>query len=87
MPAWWSILVIVALVGFAGGLYLRARGDRTDTRRADHERTGEGPARDIRQARETDRLAHLTEEDRGWERASLERNREPRAGPGAAGGE
>jgi hypothetical protein len=38
MPAWWSILVIVALVGFAGGLYLHARGDRTDTRRADHER-------------------------------------------------
>ena len=75
MSTWVSVLVILVLVA-AAALYLRARGTRTGTRPADTERAGDGPTPDVRHARETDRLAHLTKEDRAWENASLQRNRE-----------
>lgn len=77
MSDWWYIIVIVALAA-VGLLVLRSRltgaGGRTG-----EPRDLAQPPRDFGQERETDRVGHLSEEDRSWEAASLKRNQEARA--------
>jgi LPXTG-motif cell wall-anchored protein len=70
MSNWWIILVIVVLVA-AGLFYFRSRRER-------HEDVVAGAAstRDYAQEREDSRVGQMSEEDRTWEAASLQKNRD-----------
>ena len=74
MSDWWYVIAVVVIVAVVL-LYLRARGARAVQRRDARPASG-GPARDFRQEREDARVGHMSEEDRTWEAASSERNRE-----------
>ncbi len=79
MSSWWYLVVIVALV--AGTiLFLRDRQKRPDRGSSDPLGSTGVPA-DFRQDREESRRAHMSDEDRAWETASLRKDqatREPR---------
>ncbi len=79
MSNWWYLIVIVALV--AGViLYLRAR-QKSPGRGSSDPLGSTGVPADFRQDREDSRRAHMSDEDRAWETASLRKDqatREPR---------
>lgn len=72
MSEWWFLLAVAVVLVAAVVLYVRRRdadgsgGDAGD------------PSRDYRGERETGRLAGMSDEDREWEAASIERNRQSR---------
>lgn len=66
---WWYVLVVIVVVVVAAVLYMRSRGAGTTGVEAND------PSRNYRGDRETDRLGGMSDEDREWESASLERNR------------
>ena len=74
MSDWWAVIAVVAVAAIVI-LYLRSR-------RSGNGRSGEdrgscaGAPSDYRQDREDARRAHMSEADRAWEEASLQRNRE-----------
>ncbi len=70
MSNWWIVLIVVLLAA-AGFLYLRSRRER-------HEDVVVGVAsdRDYEQEREASRVTQMSTEDRAWEAASLQKNRE-----------
>jgi hypothetical protein len=80
MSGWVYVLVIVVLAA-VGVLYLRSRrsgnGGRIG-RIVDRQDSGQ-PPRDYAREREADRVSHMSEEDRTWEAASLQKNREAQA--------
>ena len=75
MSAWWYVIAIVGLAAVAI-VYLRARGTSSISRSRADRQAGASTHPDYRQDREDSRLAHMSEEDRAWQTASLERNRE-----------
>ena len=79
MSDWWYVIAIAGLaaVGFA---YLRTR--RDGNRRSGNDRQASVPDHsDYRQDREDARLAHMSEEDRTWQAASLQRHQENQERP------
>jgi hypothetical protein len=76
MSGWWFIFVIVVLAA-VGILVLRSRRGRTGERIVEYEDTGQ-PPRDYSQEREDNRVRRMSEEDRVWEAASLQRDQEAR---------
>lgn len=78
MPTSWFIIVLVILA--AGIVYARyQRNSRHDSRMS---LPLAGPStRDYAQERETARLAHLSDDDRAWEAASLQRHQANQAPP------
>lgn len=70
MSNWWIILIVVVIVA-AGFLFWRSRRER-------HEDVVVGAAstRNYEQEREDSRNAQMSDEDRAWQSASLEKNRE-----------
>jgi FtsZ-interacting cell division protein ZipA len=80
MSTQWWIVVVAVLIVIAVFVYLRSR--RTQVSQAQDRRMSmqeqgraQSPAEEISQ-REEHRLARMSAEDRAWETASLERNRE-----------
>ena len=73
----WYLIVIVGIV-VAAVLLLRSRSNRSGPR-AEHQSARRELALDHVQDRETSRLAHMSAEDRDWEQASLQRNRDNEA--------
>lgn len=76
---WWVVLVVVVIIVAVIG-YLRfsgAQGRQEQERRVDVQQRGgaQSAAEDVSQ-REDRRLAGMTTEDREWEQASLQRNRD-----------
>lgn len=69
MSDWWYIVAIVIVLAVAAFLYARSRNTGVSGGEASD------PSRDYRDERETDRLAGMSDEDREWETASLDRNR------------
>lgn len=67
---WWYALVIVVILGVALVVYARARRVSTPAGR------GDDGSRDYRDEREANRTSGMSDEDRAWEAASLERNRQ-----------
>ena len=77
MSDWWTVIAVVALAAVAI-LYLRSR--RSGNGRSGDDRgSGAGAPSDYRQDREDTRRAHMSEADRAWEEASLQRNQEAQA--------
>ena len=70
----WSIIAVAGIAAI-GILYLRSRkaGSGTSGRAR---QAGPSADRDYRQERDDDRHARMSDEDRTWEAASLQRNRE-----------
>ena len=76
MSNWWYLIVIVALV--AGViLYLRAR-QKSPGRGSSDPLGSTGVPADFRQDREDSRRAHMSDEDRAWETASLRKDQATR---------
>jgi hypothetical protein len=71
MSNWWIVLIIVVLVAAGLLYYVRSRRER-------HEDVVVGAAstRDYEQERESSRVTQMSSEDREWEAASLQKNRE-----------
>ncbi len=67
---WWYALVIVVILAVALVVYARARRAGTPAGQ------GDDSSRDYRGERETNRTSGMSDEDREWEAASLERNRQ-----------
>ncbi len=83
MSNWWYLIVIVALV--AGIiLFLRARQKSPGRGSSDPLGSTGGPA-DVRQDREESRRAHMSDEDRAWETASLRKDQATREPSDPAG--
>ena len=78
MSDWWYIIAVVAVVAL-GVQYLRHRRTGKGRIGADPQ-TGASVPRAYKQEREDVRHAHMTAEDRAWEAASLQRNRETQEG-------
>ena len=77
MADWWYVIAIAG-IALAGIRYMRSR--TAGNGRSGSARQASTPAdRDYKQEREDDRHAHMSDEDRAWEAASLQRNRELRA--------
>ncbi len=79
MSNWWYLIVLAAVVAGVM-LYLRARRKSTSGNSTEPLDSTPVPA-DFRQDREDSRRAHLSDEDRAWETASLRKDqatREPR---------
>ena len=70
MSNWWIILIIVVLVA-AGLFYVRSRRER-------HEDVivGAASTRNYVQEREDSRQGQLNDEERAWQEASLQKNRD-----------
>lgn len=66
---WWYALIIVAVLAAAYIVFTRLRSSDTSG-------TVDNSTRDYQGERETDRLGGMSAEDREWEAASLERNRQ-----------
>lgn len=77
MADWWYVIAVVALAA-VGLWYLRARSRGASPGR-DARSAGAGLPRDFPREREDARVAQMSEEDRAWETASSERNRERQA--------
>ena len=75
MSDWWYVIVVVVLVA-AGILYARARRGRGGR---DAPQGSARAPQDFVRDREDARLAHMSEEDRAWQAASLQRNRDAAA--------
>ena len=75
MSTWWYVVAIVGLAA-VGVVYLRARGTSNSGRSTADRQAGVSAHPDYRQDREDSRLAQMSQEDRAWQTASLERNRE-----------
>ena len=74
MSDWWYGIAIGALAIVAlRFLLLRGNASR---RKGDDRQAGPSPAEDYPQDREDTRLSHMSDEDRAWEAASIDRNRE-----------
>jgi hypothetical protein len=65
---WWYALVLVVILAVALVVYARARRAGTPVSQ------GDDSSRDYREERETNRTSGMSDEDREWEAASLERN-------------
>jgi len=74
--AWYLIVIVGILV--AAVLLFRSRGNRRGMSAQNQSARRELPL-DYVQDRETSRLAHMSVEDRDWEQASLQRNRDNEA--------
>jgi hypothetical protein len=74
MSDWWYGIAIGALA-LVGLRYLRLRGSAS-SRAGDDRQASAAPAADYQQDREDARLAHMSDEDRAWEAASIDRSRE-----------
>ena len=81
MSEWWSVIAVGALAA-AVVWVLRSRRSGTGGprgHRGDRDGRQDGAPRDFAQDREDDRLAHMSEEERTWQAASLQRNRDGHA--------
>ena len=67
---WWIILLVLVIVAVAAFILMRGRNAGVSGGAVDD------PSRNYRGERETDRLGGMSDEDRAWESASLERNRQ-----------
>jgi len=74
---WWYVIAVVALAVVGVG-FLRFRRSVNDTSR-DNPQGGARAHGDFAQDREDARLADMSEEDRTWQAASLQRNRDAHA--------
>ena len=70
----WYLIVIVGIV-VAGILFFRSNSRRSRVSDANQAMRRNQPTPDHVADREVSRLAHMTNEDRDWETASLQRNR------------
>lgn len=66
---WWIILLVILIVTAAVIAYTRVRGGSTPDPETD-------PSRNYTDERETDRVGGMSAEDREWEAASIQRNRD-----------
>jgi hypothetical protein len=82
---WWYVIAILGLAA-VGVRYLLSRRNRT-SRSSDDHRASAPTQRDYAKERADARLARMSEEDRAWEAASLQRDRATRERFGQAGGE
>lgn len=71
MSEWWFVLLLLAIVVAAAFLYVRSRNTRIGGGSATDD-----SSRNYRDERETTRLGGMSDEDREWEAASQERNRQ-----------
>lgn len=71
MAEWWFIIVVVVVVAAAIAYFMRARGQGGGTTGAPVD-----AERNYGDEREANRVGGLSDEDREWEAASLERNRQ-----------
>ena len=76
MTEWWYVIAVVALVA-AGVVVLRGRRGAAGGR--DVPQGGARAPGDFVRDREDARLAHMSEEDRAWQAASLRRDRDAQA--------
>lgn len=80
---WWVVLAVVAIVVAVAGYRwfsgTRSRGEQGRRMLVQEQGRAHSPAAEISQ-REDRRLAGMTAEDRAWEQASLQRNREAQEG-------
>ena len=74
MSEWWYVIAAVVLVA-AGVLYLRRN---AGSRGRDDRQDSALPGADYRTDREDSRLGGMSAEDRAWEEASLQTERETR---------
>jgi hypothetical protein len=74
MLDWWYGIAIAALA-IVAVRFLLLRGSAS-RRTGDDRQAGASPAADYQQNREDARLAHMSDEDRAWVAASIDRNRE-----------
>ena len=83
MSEWWSVIAVAALAAAVFWVLRSRRGGTGGTRwsRGDRDdRPADAPGRrDYAREREDARLAHMSEEDRTWQAASLQRNRDAQA--------
>jgi hypothetical protein len=80
---WWSLIVIAAVVGGVV-LFLRARQKRPRRGSGNHLGQTHTPS-DVRQDREDSRRAHMSDEERAWETASLRKDQATREPSDPAG--
>lgn len=72
MSTWWYVILILVLVAL-GLFYVRYR--RNSARNHNNDRVDSTlPSRDFAQERQTDRVSHMSDEDRTWEADSLARD-------------
>ena len=73
MADWWLVLVLVAIAALCAVyvLYRRQRGRGG----AEDQQSAGLPPRDYTQEREDTRLTNMSDEDRAWQSASLEKDR------------
>ena len=74
MSDWWTVIAVVALAA-VGIQYVRSRRSGNGRSGADRGSDAGAPS-DYRQDREDARRANMSETDRAWEAASLQRNQE-----------
>ena len=67
---WWIILTALVIVAMAAFVVMRRRSGGMTVSGVDD------PTRNYQGERETNRLGGMSDEDRAWETASLERNRQ-----------
>ena len=79
MSEWWYVIGIAVVALVAAGVVLRSARRRGNGAGRDAPQLGARARGDFAQDREDDRLAHVSEEDRTWQAASLQRNRDARA--------
>lgn len=71
MSSWWIVVIIIVVVAAAGLYYARSRRERHEDVLVGAEST-----RNYEQEREDSRDSKLSDEDRAWQAASLQKNRE-----------
>lgn len=79
MSSWLWILLIVVIAAIAVMAYMRMRTSQAQSRQSALEsESATNTSRDYSQEREDLRSSNLSEEDRAWETASLQRERDSR---------
>ncbi|HET9662175.1 MAG TPA: hypothetical protein VFP05_17750 [Thermomicrobiales bacterium] len=75
MSNWWIVVIVIIFLVAIGLFAIRARREGQDAQAKAHAAANRSD-RNYEQEREDSRVSHLSDEDRAWEAASLQKNRE-----------